>query len=94
MGSSASLSRGLLRKDGLNGNLFYCKESVGDYRWERPLDAVNKADALEKCTCMIFGEKRVKQAWYVCEDCNKEFKVKHPDITEQFPVFRSGAAFG
>ncbi|KAJ8608520.1 hypothetical protein CTAYLR_005737 [Chrysophaeum taylorii] len=51
--------------------IFYYKEATHDYRWNRPVDAVEKTETGMQCTCMTFNYKKTEQVWYTCEECNE-----------------------
>ena len=61
-------------------NTFYYKEVTNDFRWDRPADAIEKDNSLERCTRLTFGAKAVKQNWYSCEGLTDYLRV-HVDPT-------------
>ena len=47
-----------------DGQEFYCKQALGDYRWLKPIDAVEKDEADIQCTNITFDYKATEQPWY------------------------------
>ena len=54
------------------GVTFYYKAATGEYRWNRPVDAIEKSDARLACTNVAYNGKRVDQVWYTCDECNEK----------------------
>ena len=62
--------------------------ATDDYRWEKPLDAVDKGALPDRCTCQTYGRQRYKQAWYTCVDCNRVLEAngeRNPKIKVCLP---------
>ncbi|CAM9256179.1 unnamed protein product [Ascophyllum nodosum] len=57
-----------------------------DLRWERPVDAIQPVDLTathhSSCTMDVAGYERVKQPWYICHECDAEWKKE----TERFRI--------
>lgn len=53
-----------------DGQQFYVKAALQDYRWLQPIDAVEKTEAEVQCTNVTFDYKATEQPWFTCEECN------------------------
>ena len=51
-------------------NTFYFKAATNEFRWKRPIDAVDKGSVPDRCTRQTYGNQRYKQPWYTCLTCN------------------------
>ena len=60
----------------LEGRDFYVKPSTGDKRWIRPVDAVEKSEAINNCTNITFDFKATSQPWFTCEECNSRLQAE------------------
>lgn len=59
-----------------DGAVFYYKEATADYRWNRPVDAVEKDSAKVRCTNVTFANKKMEQICYTCAECNERLTDK------------------
>lgn len=55
-----------------DNNTFYYKETTNEYRWNRPVDAVERADGVVRCTNVTLSYKKYDQIWYTCNECTQK----------------------
>ncbi|KAJ1453693.1 hypothetical protein M885DRAFT_273287 [Pelagophyceae sp. CCMP2097] len=60
-------------------NVFYYMGATKDYRWTRPVDAVERTEAVANCTAMTFGGRATAQAWYDCQECSEDLQASRPE---------------